>query len=84
MILSICLGAKKDAVGDLYKDIMNNFPEKEKNIIIIPNAYNEKEFSNDFFKILREKLTITKGKYNKIKGIYKLLKLINKLKKNII
>lgn len=81
MILSICLGAKKDAVGDLYKDIMNNFPEKEKNIIIIPNAYNEKEFSNDFFKILREKLTITKGKYNKIKGIYKLLKLINKLKK---
>lgn len=81
MILSICLGAKKDAVGDLYKDIMNNFPEKEKNIIIIPNAYNEKEFSNDFFKILREKLTITKGKYNKIKGIYKLLKLINKLAK---
>lgn len=81
MILSICLGAKKDAVGDLYKDIMNNFPEKEKNIIIIPNAYNEKEFSNDFFKILREKLTITKGKYNKIKEIYKLLKLINKLKK---
>lgn len=81
MILSICLGAKKDAVGDLYKDIMNNFPEKEKNIIIIPNAYNEKEFSNDFFKILREKLTITKGKYNKIKGIYKLLKLINKLTK---
>lgn len=77
MVLSICLGAKKDAVGDLYKDIMNSFPNKKENIIIIPNAYNKEEFSSDFFKVFRERLSISKGRYNKIKEIYLLLKIIN-------
>lgn len=78
MLLAMCYLSKRSAMGDLYKNLLNELPHKNEIIIIIPRCYQKEEFSKEFFKIIQEDFFIKSSKIKKIKKMYQFFLMINK------
>lgn len=78
MILACCFGKERCAMCDMYKNVMNSMPNKENIVVIIPSAYREDEFSDEFGDKIVENITAIK---NKKKRFFYLLPYYFKLKK---
>jgi len=77
MNLSICMSGK-NAVGDGYRDIMNNISNPQDYIAIIPRGYSEEDFNKSFYKVILDDVTNTKFKYlNAVLVALKIRKMIN-------
>lgn len=84
MNLSICMSGR-NAVGDGYRDIMNNIVNPEDYIVIIPRGYKKEEFNKNFHKVITDDVTKTTFQYfNAIRFAFRLRVMIRKEKiKNI-
>ena len=60
MLLSICMTTGRNAMGDSYKNIINEFPDKNEIIAIIPENYCKEEFSQNFDQIIVDKISHAK------------------------
>ena len=60
MILCVLFSSRRAAIGDLYKDIVNNMPNKNNIVLVIPAAYSIDEFSNEFYLKVKEDISIEK------------------------
>lgn len=78
MILACCFGKERCAMCDMYKNIMNSMPNKKNIVVIIPSAYGEDEFSNEFRDKIVENITNIKDKK---KRLFYLIPYYLKLKK---
>lgn len=76
MFLAICMSGK-NAVGDSYKNIINEFSDKKEWICVVPEGYSKAEFDKNFFKIILDEVSHAKNRiYQGIKFIYQIRKLI--------
>ena len=57
MLLSICMTTGRNAMGDSYKNIINQLPDKNKIVCIVPGDYEVKEFSTDFNQIIVDQIS---------------------------
>ena len=78
MILSCYFSKERNAMGDLYLNMMNSMPNKNKIALIIPYAYNEDEFSNEFFAKFRETVSSVDNKFLRIILLKRFIWLIKK------
>ena len=78
MILACCFGKERCAMCDMYKNVMNSMPNKKNIVVIIPSAYGEDEFSNEFRDKIVENITNIKDKK---KRLFYLIPYYFKLKK---
>lgn len=83
MLFTMCFTARKDAMGNSYKDIVNAIDGKENTICMIPLGYEEKEFSNSFRLKYKEHFSTEKKGflYRKIYLLIKIFKFIKDFKK---
>ena len=58
--LFICMVSGRNALGDSYKNIINEFPDKNEIIAIIPENYCKEEFSPDFNQVIVDKISHVK------------------------
>lgn len=72
MKLSICMSGG-NAIGDGYRDIMNNISNPEKYIVIVPKEYQKDDFNKKFHRIILE--NITSARFRFFSGILFALKL---------
>lgn len=74
MILTLCFNTGRNAMGDSYKNIINQFSHKDKIIVVIPDDYSSEEYDSQFF------IKIKNNDGNKyisiIKFVFKLRKLV--------
>ncbi len=70
---------QRDVMGDLYKDLLNSFPDKENIIAVVPNAYSLDEFSDDFFIKIHENVSNISGRFKRWFEIIKLMYRIKRL-----
>ena len=70
---------QRDVMGDLYKDLLNSFPDKENIIAVVPNAYSLDEFSDDFFIKIHENVSNISGRFKRWFEIIKLMYRIRSL-----
>lgn len=66
MILACCFSNERNAMCDMYKNIINAMPNKENMAVIIPYAYKEEEFSDDIRFKIKENITQIKNKKKRL------------------
>lgn len=66
MILVSCFSNERNAMCDMYKNIINAMPNKKDIVVIIPSAYEKDEFSSEFAYKIKENITSIKRKNKRL------------------
>ena len=77
MLLAITTGKRKNAMTDSYKNILNEFIQKNQTYIVIPSAYDQEEFSDKFKFKIKETFSCN----NKIIALFQSMSFAYKLRK---
>ncbi len=78
MIMTVCVGNRRGAGENLYKNIINEMPVLNEVIALVPNAYKEEEFSSTIARIIVENISSAKGYWKKIIAYISVMRKINK------
>lgn len=82
MILTIYYDSTRNVMGDLYKNVINKFADKENMIVVIPSAYEASEFSGCFHTILKENVSCENNRFIRlIKMLIFIIRLTQYIKK---
>lgn len=77
MLVTILNHNNKNAIADMYKDILNNICNRQQVAVVIPYGYEENEYKDDFYAKIKDKL----NNKSKIKKFFLILRLKNIIKK---
>lgn len=88
MLITILNHSDRNAMADMYKNILNNICNRKQVVVIMPHGYEEEEYKNDFYMKIKDRLC-DKSKIEKFILILKLKKEIKEIldkrnKRNIL
>lgn len=61
MLITILNQTRRNALADLYKNLLNELPDKKNIVVTIPSKYHNDEFSNDFRSKVDDSISQSRG-----------------------
>lgn len=77
MLLAVCIGNKRGAGENLYKNLLNAMPNKKEISVVTLSAHHVDEYSDEFAEKIPEEVSNARSKIAKIKAYIYLIQRIN-------